>query len=399
MNQTSQQEFSQPYLDALKTEHGAGLTAEQFTLWITECQRRNLVPVQDILARAQSVSEWDPETRTKIRKKRVIYITTIGAFRKIAERTGKYAGQQPTRWVYTDPEGHPTIVSDVPLPDPLNVTSPRCPWAARVSVLRTDFHEPLTAVGRFWAYAQTFTRDNKEQLTAMWQNRGPEQLEKCTEAAALRKAFPEEFSSTFLAEEIREDKDEVEAPPAAAPLTEAPKSAAVPAVNHAPAPLTAEKRPETPRQEGQTQASEPLSSPESGDSAVAFYHEALPQDPEPVTRKNRVQKLDKAAPAAPPEAAPAPPVESRLPDTHLPDANEKKAITEKVRSYYSYATPADLQAFVLRVTGAPSSGKVTAAQWTDVFSRLDATLSSAEPLDIKAAVAALITPPDLEAAA
>lgn len=387
MTPTNQQEFSQPYLDALKTEHGAGLTTEQFTLWIEECKRRNLVPVQDILARSQAVSEWDPETRTKIRKKKVIYITTIGAFRKIAERTGKYAGQLPTEWIYTDAEGLPTIVSNVPLPDPGNVASPRMPWAARVSVLRTDFQHPLTAVGRFWAYAQTFTRDGKEQLTGMWSNRGPEQTEKCTEAAALRKAFPEEFSSTYLAEEIRDDRDDAETvTQAATPLAEAPRSVAVPTVNHTPAPLTAALRPDD--------ATDPNGLSASAGTAVAFYHEALPKDPEPTptaSKKKSVQKLDKAAPAAAPEAAPVSHAESRL-----PSPEEKKTITDKVRSYYAWVTPAELQTFVLRTTGAPTSGKVTFAQWTNVFSRLDAAVAAADP---KAAVAALLAPPVPEAAA
>jgi len=60
---------------------------------------------------------------------------------------------------------------------------------------------------RFEAYAQYFSDgDNGQKLNSTWANRGPEQLEKCAEALALRKAFPEELGGLYLQEELRDEE-------------------------------------------------------------------------------------------------------------------------------------------------------------------------------------------------
>lgn len=239
-------DFTETELLALKKEHAANATDEQFALWIAECRTRNLAPVRDIIMQIRTSEEWDPEVGAKVKKKKSIYIVTIGAKRKIANATGLYAGQLPTKWIYLDSKNQPTIESEIPLPDPANPMLPLEPWAVRTSILRTGFQAPLTVVSRFGAYCQTFKRNGEVQLTAMWSANGRscEMLEKCGESSCLTRAFPSELSGLYIAEELQKDDVVLDTPPAEVKLTEAPKAAVVPTVNHVPATPTNEPRPE-----------------------------------------------------------------------------------------------------------------------------------------------------------
>jgi hypothetical protein len=75
----------------------------------------------------------------------------------------------------------------------------------------------------------------------MWVRRGAEQLAKCSEMLSLRKAFPEELSSLYIAEEFKPDAEE---PPAAVtPASVVPLPPPVPSVNQTPATPTEAPRP------------------------------------------------------------------------------------------------------------------------------------------------------------
>lgn len=198
--------YTDAELKAMKQEYAKNASQQQFDLWLAECRNRGLVPVKDVVLQIRATKEWNPETRTKEFVKKAVHITTIQALRKLAERTGKYAGQLPSVWVYLDDAGNPAIQSDVPLPDKNSLSQPRRPWAAKASVVRHGFPNPITVPARFEAYAQYFSDGSSQQLNSTWANRGPEQLEKCAEALALRKAFPEELGGLYLQEEFTDEE-------------------------------------------------------------------------------------------------------------------------------------------------------------------------------------------------
>ena len=196
--------YTDSELKAMKSEYARSATQQQFDLWIAECRNRGLVPVKDVVLQVRATKEWNPDTKQKEFVKKTVHITTIQALRKLAERTGKYAGQLPSTWIYLDNASKRTE-SDIPLPEP-GTNRPMIPWAAKASVLRKGFEHPITVPARFEAYAQYFSNDGQQSLNTTWANRGPEQLEKCAEALALRKAFPEELGGLFLQEELRDEE-------------------------------------------------------------------------------------------------------------------------------------------------------------------------------------------------
>lgn len=116
----------------------------------------------------------------------------IDGFRVIAERTGKYDGQDEPEFERSA-DGMPTV--------------------CRVRVYRKDWGRPAVGVAHFTEYAQT---DFNGKLTKMWESKPHIMLAKCAEALALRKAFPDDLSGLYTPDEMAQADNEVAAPKQAA---------------------------------------------------------------------------------------------------------------------------------------------------------------------------------------
>ncbi len=200
----------------------AGATDDQFNLFINECERRALVPGVHVVFQLRSTKEYDKDLQKDIWVKKVIFITTIGALRLIAQRDGHYEGHGPFIYYYGTEDGG-LKESKIPLG--------KQPHAVSVEGYRKDWRVPLFATARYDAYVQKFGAANAPKVpTQMWATRGEEQLAKCCEALMLKTVSPEECAGLLLTEEVGTDavidktEDTTPVTPVVVPLpTVAPK--------------------------------------------------------------------------------------------------------------------------------------------------------------------------------
>lgn len=175
-------QVSQQQMDLLKQTVAKGCTDIEFMLLMELCRAKKLDPFAKHI---QPVKRWDPDTQTM----GVTFQTGIDGFRLLAERSGVYGGQDGPYWC-----GDDGVWVDV-------WTKPTAPTAAKVGVFRKDFDRPIYAVAHYSEYVQT--KKGGEPNT-MWSKMACNQLAKCSEALAIRKAFPEDLAGLYTPDEMKQ---------------------------------------------------------------------------------------------------------------------------------------------------------------------------------------------------
>lgn len=149
-------------------------------LFLYHCKRTGLDP---LAKQIYAIYRWD----TRLGREKMTIQSSIDGYRLVAQRTGEYGGSDDAVFDSEDKE-HPN--------------------KATVTVYKinkiTGERMPITATARWNEYVQT-TKDNKP--ANMWAKMPYNQLAKCAEALALRKAFPNELGGIYTDDEMQQSNN------------------------------------------------------------------------------------------------------------------------------------------------------------------------------------------------
>ena len=195
--QTNQ--WTQEQIDLLKRTICKGSTNDEFLLFLHVAKKTGLDPMAKQI---HAVKRWDSTVNREVMSVQ----TGIDGYRLIAERTGERDGDDGPYWCGADGAWKEVWLEKEP------------PVASKYIVYRRGHGRPYTGIARFEAYCQ---RTKAGEPNSMWKKMGDNQLAKCAEALALRKAFPVELSGVYTHEEMAQASVTVE------------PSESLPAISHA----------------------------------------------------------------------------------------------------------------------------------------------------------------------
>jgi phage recombination protein Bet len=133
-------------------------------------------------------------------KRRVVPVLGIGLYRKIAARTGTYRpDENPPRFEYDPALKGPTNPTGMVWCEVSINTHSHGEWHKVTSRLRWDERAPIKEVWENGKPTGTFRLDPKKDN---WHRMGETMMAKCTEADAIRKAYPNETSGSYVSEEM-----------------------------------------------------------------------------------------------------------------------------------------------------------------------------------------------------
>jgi phage recombination protein Bet len=160
-----------------------GASKEEAIPLIALAELRGLNPLE---GECHFVKQWDSAKGRQVWSIRI----SIDAMRSRAEETGLYCGQDEPEYEYDEGKNYRET-----------------PRLARVKVYRRDWSRPCVAVARYDEYVQT---TNEGKPNKMWAKMSHNQLAKCAEALALRKAFPRQLAKLYTQDEMAQAENVAE---------------------------------------------------------------------------------------------------------------------------------------------------------------------------------------------
>ena len=167
-------------LKLLRKQYLADYHEEDVNMFLRRCERTKIDPMTgQIFMRPDAKEETARGQDGKYRK--ALTITGIQGFRGVADRSGVFDGTDPILWCGAD-----GVWTDIWLQD-------KVPYAAKASAWRKDQTRPHTVVVKWRAVSKPGWA---------WTSMPDHMLGKCAEAAALRKAFPNQLAGVYETDEI-----------------------------------------------------------------------------------------------------------------------------------------------------------------------------------------------------
>lgn len=170
--------YSAAAIQIIKDQICKGATDLELKQFIEVCKRTGLDP---FTKQIYAIKRWDSQVGREVFAHQI----SIDGLRVIAERSGKYQGQEGPLWCGEDGVWVDCWLKDTP------------PAAAKVGIVRSDFKQVLWATARFKVYAQ---KKKDGTLTKFWKDMPDLMISKVAEGLALRKAFPNDQAEFYFSE-------------------------------------------------------------------------------------------------------------------------------------------------------------------------------------------------------
>jgi len=187
----TQTRWSTQQVAALKQLGVDGAVEGDLSVFFHVCNRTGLDP---FARQIYMIGRNSQNPRTKQWETKYTIQTGIDGFRLIARRASDRArttlGYEDTVWCGDDGKW-----ADVWL-------SPKPPRAAKLAVIRDGQRYPAVAL-----MSEYIGTDKQGNPTHMWQTKGALMLAKCAEALALRRAFPQDLSGLYTADEMQQSNN------------------------------------------------------------------------------------------------------------------------------------------------------------------------------------------------
>lgn len=189
--------------ELIKTVLFKGATDLELEFYWNTSERLNLDPFK---RQIHAMKRWNSATE----REEMQFMVSIEGLRSIASRCrthdGKdaYAGSTKPKFTFKDKEQQHL--------DSAEVTVFRIVQGEPREFTAEVFYDECVQTKKKWEGPQGNRRHVGEEPNSMWKKRPRGQLGKCAEAAALRKAFPEETGGVYIEDELPERGEETERP-------------------------------------------------------------------------------------------------------------------------------------------------------------------------------------------
>lgn len=172
--------YSKEEIELLKSNICKGATDDEFKLFLRVCKKTGLDPF--------SKQIYCIPRKDRNGGNQMLFMTGIDGYRLVAQRTKERDGEGVTEWCGEDGRWVDVWLNSKP------------PAAARVTIYRKGQTHPYHAIAKYSEYMQgTYDRP-----VGIWAKMPANQLAKCAESLALRKAFPQELSGLNTKEEMEQ---------------------------------------------------------------------------------------------------------------------------------------------------------------------------------------------------